>query len=107
MLRDSSLLPGGTAEGNWVISRGLLQISKESGNGYGCGIVNEMVLHDPATNIACGVRIMARWIGQDGYIARRQNGKWRGLARYWSPFRKDNHKAQMAAWTRQQPYCAP
>ena len=95
------------AQGNWVISRGLLQISKESANGYGCGIVDATVLHDPATNIACGVRIMARWIGEDGSIARLENSRWRGLARYWSPFRKSDRRATIATWTKQQPYCAP
>lgn len=54
------------AKGRPVISRGLLQISIESGNGYQCGLTNPQQLHDPKTNISCGVRILNRWVGREG-----------------------------------------
>lgn len=94
------------SQGNPVISRGLLQISKESGNGYGCRIVDEDELHDPAVNIRCGVRILNRWVAErDDVIAARADGRWLGAARYWSPFRNDSLRARIAAATASQPYC--
>ncbi len=99
------------AKGNPVVSRGLLQISIESGNGYGCGLKNQKQLHDPKTNISCGVRILNRWVGQrDQVISDREGwwifeGSWLGAARYWSPFRSETKKAKIAQATRNQPYC--
>jgi len=85
--------------GRPVISRGLLQISKESANGsrYRCGIEAETSLHDPRINLSCGSKIAAAWISNDGKISGRTNsGNWRGLARYWSPFRNDTKRATIA-----------
>jgi hypothetical protein len=93
------------SQGNCVISRGLLQLPRESANGYGCGIKAAVDLHQPAVNIACGVRIMAKWVGNDRVIAGGKSQSWRGLARYWSPFRRADRRSQIASWARQQPYC--
>ena len=56
------------SQGNPVISRGLLQISKESANGYGCRIVDADELHDPEVDIryrfkvsACGLVLNETW----------------------------------------------
>lgn len=76
------------AKGNRVISRGLLQISIESGNSYDCQIKKAQELHDPFVNLSCGVRILNRWVSRDGRIAGKVDGKWRGGARYWSVLRK-------------------
>jgi soluble lytic murein transglycosylase-like protein len=94
------------AQGNRVISRGLLQVSKESANGYGCGIGDATELHDPETNIRCGVRILNRWVAErDRVIAARTNSQWRGAVRYWRPFRSDSRRAQIASATVSQPCC--
>ena len=75
-------------EGNSVISRGLLQLSIESANGnYACGLTNATQLHDPKTNLECGVRIFNKLVIQNGVINTHLNGSWQGLSRYWSPFR--------------------
>ena len=75
------------AQGNPIISRGFLQISIESGRGYDCDLPVAEVLHQPRTNLRCGVRIMRRWVDRDGVISRRVNGRWRGGARYWAVLR--------------------
>jgi len=93
------------AQGEPVISRGLLQLSIESANGYGCGITDAQQLHDPATNIACAVRILNRQVPRGGSISARVNGTWNGAAAYWSPFRRPEQRADIAAWTAAQPYC--
>ncbi len=94
------------AQGSPVVSRGLLQLSKESANGYGCGIDDEMELHDPAVNIQCAVRILNRWVGQrDGVVAQCVDGNWRGAARYWSPFRNEQKRQQLAADSASQSDC--
>lgn len=88
------------SNGNWVISRGLLQISKESANGrrYRCRIVAESSLHDPRINMSCGAKIAAAWITADGRIFDEVGPKkWRGMARYWSPFRVPEKRAKIAA----------
>lgn len=78
------------SDGQKVVSRGLLQISIKSGNAYGCGFVSSQDLHDPLQNLACGIRIINRWVGRDGRIAGKVNGKWQGIARYWSVLRESN-----------------
>lgn len=88
------------AKGKFVISRGLLQISQESANGYGCGISKPEMLLDAETNLRCGVRIMNRWIVRDGVIAGGKTGAWKGNARYWSPFRKADRISSIKAMTK-------
>lgn len=78
------------SKGNRVVSRGLLQISIESGNAYGCGFKSTKDLHDPLQNLSCGIRILNRWIGQDGRIAGKVSGAWKGGSRYWSVLRTTN-----------------
>lgn len=87
--------------GNFVVSRGLLQISIESANGnYGAGLTNAQQLHDPETNIRVGVRIARKLILQDGVISGGSDGAWKGMARYWSQFRKPERLAYMQARTK-------
>lgn len=74
--------------GNKVVSRGLLQISIESANGYDCELGNANDLHNPLKNLSCGVRILDRWVGRDGRIAGKVDSKWRGGARYWAVMRE-------------------
>jgi Transglycosylase SLT domain len=88
------------AHGRRVISRGLLQISKESANGsrYKCRIDAEASLHDPRINLSCGTKIAAAWLSADGKISgRTSTGKWRGMARYWSPFRNETKRGKIAS----------
>lgn len=94
------------AAGRRVVSRGLLQISQESANGYGCAIADPEQLHDPATNLQCSVRILARWVGRDQVIAGYSSGAWRGASRYWSPFRDRNKLVDLQAALNAKPYCA-
>jgi hypothetical protein len=93
------------AQGRPVISRGLLQISRESANGYGCKIGDEQELHDPATNLRCGVRILNRLVSRSNVIAKLESKTWRGAAAYWSPFRKPDRRADVAGWVAGQSYC--
>lgn len=92
--------------GRRVVSRGLLQLSQESANGYGCGITDAQQLHDPETNIRCAVRILGRWVERDGVIAGYNAGAWRGASRYWSPFRDRNKLVDLQATLNAQPFCA-
>lgn len=75
------------SNGSAVISRGLLQISIESANSYGCGFKSAQELHDPLKNLSCGIRILNRWVTRDGRIAGKVSSKWRGGARYWAVLR--------------------
>lgn len=93
------------ASGRRVVSRGLLQLSQESANGYGCAIAQAQQLHDPTTNIQCGVRILDRWVGRDQLVAGYVSGAWRGASRYWSVFRDREKLVDIQAATNAQPYC--
>lgn len=76
--------------GEYIISRGLLQLSIESSLGYGCPLNSANDLHDPFKNLECSVMIMNRWVQRDERIAGRVGGEWRGGARYWSVLRSIN-----------------
>lgn len=95
-----------------VISRGLLQISSESANNYGCGITKEADLEDPETNLRCGVRILNRLVSTDhrlhGNTLNRANNEtiWHGAARYWSVLRGKRKDATIRANTRAMSQCA-
>lgn len=98
--------PFNDAQGNRVVSRGVLQLSKESANGYRCGIDDPQELHDPQTNLTCAVRIMNRWVERDAVIQDRTlTRQWRGLARYWSPFRRSQQRSVMQDQVSASSYC--
>jgi hypothetical protein len=80
------------AKGEYVISTGLLQVSYESCGSYGVKTTTEG-LKDPAKNLECAVRILNRWIPNDGYIARDKLG----AGRYWSVMRPGSSKEYMRA----------
>lgn len=67
-----------------VTSRGLLQISLDSGKSYNKNLKNAQELHDPKINLETGVMILNRWIPKDGYIGTDKKGG----ARYWSVLRE-------------------
>ena len=96
------------AQGHRVVSRGLLQISIESANQrkYGCGIARAEDLHDPATNLACGVKILDAWVQSDRAIANYGAGAPRGGGRYWSTLRERNgHLPELTGFTRRLGVC--
>ena len=75
------------SKGKPVISRGLMQISIESANSYGCGFKEVTELHDPLKNLSCSVKIIERWITRDKRFGGLRNEKWVGISRYWSVMR--------------------
>jgi hypothetical protein len=77
------------AKGRYVISRGLLQISQESANSYGCRIDPASELHFPEINLSCGLKIIERWVVRDGQ-AMGSPGKNVGCGRYWSVCRSSS-----------------
>lgn len=84
------------SNGKKVVSRGLLQISIESGNAYGCDFRTAQDLHDPYQNLSCGIRILNRWVSRDGRIAGKVSGNWRGGARYWAVLRAGDKESYQA-----------
>lgn len=82
--------------GKNVVSRGLLQISLESSQGYQCGFQNEDQLHHPRLNLECGVRILNRWIPKDAVVSGfNETSKHLGGARYWSVLRQNSSKLEV------------
>jgi hypothetical protein len=75
------------SDGKSVISRGLLQLSYSDGSNYGCDFQTLKDLDDVSKNIECGVKIMDHLMEKDQRIAGKISGKYRGLSRYWGPFR--------------------
>lgn len=95
------------SNGNKVISRGLLQISIESGNAYGCGFKSAQELHDPLKNLSCGIRILNRWVARDGRMAGKVSGTWRGGARYWAVLREGDKTSYQSIlkWSKELSIC--
>ena len=85
--------------GRWF---GLVQIAPATARAYGCAARTGSALQDGADNLACAVRIMARTVLRDGVVAANRGG----LAADWGPFTNANKRAEMAEWTRTQPFCA-
>lgn len=75
--------------GKPVVSRGLFQISLSSANQarYGNHFKSEQELHDPEKNIIGSVRIADFLVTDDGIVYGGRSKAWKGMARYWSPFR--------------------
>ena len=80
-------------KGKPVISTGLFQVSVESLGGYGIKITQKE-LEDPYKNMSAMVVVADHWLTKDNMIANFVK-PWRGMARYWSPFRKDSLKNKM------------
>ena len=87
--------------GRWL---GLLQIAPATARSYGCEADSASDLKNGAANLACGIRIMSETVPRDGVIAT-HDSRWRGIAADWAPFQATSKRADMAAWTREQPYC--
>lgn len=94
------------SQGEFIISRGLLQLSIESSQGYQCGFSKAQELHDPYKNLSCGIRILDRWMERDGRIAGKVGNAWKGGARYWSVLRTGgNPYASIVQMTKSIPIC--
>ena len=78
---------------------GLVQIDPRTARAYGCDAQSGSALKNPIANLRCGVRIAAAQVSKRGTVNR-------GM-RDWGPFHSASKRAEMAAWTRAQPYCAP
>ncbi|MFN6951799.1 MAG: transglycosylase SLT domain-containing protein [Albidovulum sp.] len=87
--------------GQWI---GLLQIAPRTARAYGCQLPEGEGLTDGRANLACAVKIAAAQVGRDRAIVSDGTG-WRGIARDWAPMRIGAKRADIAAWTRGQPYC--
>lgn len=85
--------------GRWL---GLLQISPETAEGYGCRVQNGADLKNGALNLSCGIRIMAVTVPRDGVISEGMQG----VAADWGPFRDPAKLNAIRNATRTQPYCA-
>ncbi|MBA3910273.1 MAG: lytic transglycosylase [Rhodobacter sp.] len=85
--------------GRWI---GLMQISPRSAANYGCEATSVGELKDGEANLACAVEIMSEQVARDGLVA---GGGNRGIGRDWAPLRSSEKRADMASWTREQPYC--
>lgn len=83
---------------------GLLQISPATARGYGCNATSGKALLNGESNLSCGIRIMGVTVPRDNAIAVRDS-RWRGIAADWAPFQSSSKRAEIAAWTKQQPYC--
>jgi len=84
--------------------RGLLQILPQTARYRGCSMRDANDLYDGSTNLACAVRIASAAVARDGVVAGGP-GAWGGVAADWPPLRNPAKRAEIAAFTRAQPYC--
>lgn len=81
---------------------GLMQISTATARNASCEATSSAELKDGGANLECAVRIFAPHVAQDGVVT--GNGR-QGVARDWGPFTRKDKRAEIAAWTRAQPWC--
>ncbi|WP_076446413.1 transglycosylase SLT domain-containing protein [Roseivivax lentus] len=86
--------------GRWY---GLLQILPSTARGYGCKAGSGEALKHGPSNLACGLRIMARTVSRDGVVSRGM----RGVAADWGPFHSRAKRDDMKSWIQAQSYCKP
>lgn len=98
---ESSHNPAAAGGGGRYI--GLMQISPKTAVANGCEATSARALKDGSENLTCAVEVFSRDVARDGVVAGKGN---RGVGRQWGPFRKADARAEMAAWTAKQPYCA-
>lgn len=91
-----------SSNGKWF---GLLQISPATARGYGCVAGSGEALKTGSANLSCAIRIMATTVIRDGVVHGRDS-KWRGVSADWGPMRSASKRASIAAWVRDQDYCA-
>ncbi len=84
--------------GAWL---GLLQISPQTAQGYGCRARTAQELKNGSLNLSCGIRIMAVTVPRDGVISEGM----RGVAADWGPFHQASKRSDIQAVTRAQPFC--
>lgn len=100
-------------DGTLVISRGLLQISRNSANLYGCNIAKPEELQVAETNLRCGVRILNTLVTKYKAIHGQQDvpnvnllrNPWQGAARYWSVLRRKTKDLLIRSSVRQLSVC--
>jgi len=89
--------------GRWI---GLMQIAPGTAQAFDCTAQDRAGLQDGAANLSCAVRIAAHQVARDDAIVSDGTKGWRGIARDWAPMRSAEKRAEIAAWTRAQAYCA-
>lgn len=114
-------MKGGHAkDGGYVISRGLIQMSLQSAQGYKCPLTDPSELHDPKKNLNCAIRVLNRFVPSPrqyegavrghNRIAGKVNGSWKGGAAYWAVLRDSSGYAKesytaIRNYTSSLPYC--
>jgi hypothetical protein len=93
------------SSGKKVQSIGLLQLSITD-NSYGCGFTSATDIQNADKNLACGLRILNKLVGQNGQLAgQSSSGAWLGGARYWSTLRSAK-ATEIKGWTNALRMCA-
>ncbi len=93
--------------GEYIISRGLLQLSFESANqkNYSCEIKSATDLHKAKVNLTCAVNILSFWVNKDHLISG-SDSDIKGGGRYWSVLRPTGSKLKkIKAITKQLDFC--
>jgi hypothetical protein len=94
-------------QGEFIVSRGLLQLSFESANqmAYKCDIESDLDLHLPEINLSCAIKILSYWINKDKLITS-NNEAIKGAGRYWAVLRTSHPQlAQIKSYTQQLDFC--
>ncbi|MES1203721.1 MAG: lytic transglycosylase domain-containing protein [Pseudomonadota bacterium] len=101
-LVESGLDPAKTGAQN---RRGLLQITPDAAQRYGCANVGVAQLADPQTNLGCGVKILAATSARDKIVTGFTTDGWKGAARYWLNLRKPEAIADLQEHLNAQNFC--
>lgn len=88
---------GAKADGGYVVSRGLTQMSLASSIALGCDVKTPQDLHDPFKNIQCALRGMNRWAARDQSLFDIDgDNRWGGCSAYFAVCRGTNDYTRKA-----------
>jgi hypothetical protein len=94
-------------QGEYIVSRGLLQLSFESANqkAYNCNIESDQDLYLAEVNLNCGINILSYWLNKDKAITSIKS-KIKGAGRYWAVLRSNNGQLEkIQAYTQALDFC--
>jgi hypothetical protein len=80
---------------------GLVQIAPSTARLFRCNARSGQALLDGASNLRCGLRIMATTVSRDGVVS----DGMRGMAADWGPFHSRTKREDMRDWVIAQDYC--
>lgn len=70
-----------------------------------CGLSEAESLHNPFTNLSCGVKLLHHYVTKDNRISEKSGENYYGGARYWAVLRPGRHDFLTSIQTMTKNFC--